>query len=148
MVKIKFFGQHSRNIDIKNRIALPSQYRNVLGNRFFILIGIDGHPEIRSEESINSFFESLDRQSVFDAKVRILRRTLFGSSQEIELDAQGRFIIPKLYMEKGAFQKEILFIGSGDYIELWDPKTYEKYEKQFDTDKIVAAAQSLADGEK
>ena len=51
-------------------------------------------------------------------------------------------------MEKGAFQKEILFIGSGDYIELWDPKTYEEYEKQFDTDKIVAAAQSLADGEK
>lgn len=148
MVNMSFIGQHIRTMDSKNRIALPAQYKNAIGDKFYIILGIDGHPEIRTVESFNELTSDLGKHSFYDISVRSLRRTIFGSSQEIELDSQGRFIIPKQFMEKGAFQKDILFIGGGDYIEMWDPVKYEEYEKQFDTDKIVSAAQAIANGGK
>lgn len=148
MGKNKFIGQFSRNLDSKNRIALPSQFKSLLGERFFLTIGIDGQPEIRSFESFENFSNLIAENSIFNSNARILRRTLFGSSQEIELDTQGRFIIPKHFLEKGAFQKEIIFIGMGDYIELWDPISYEKYEKEFDTTKIISASETFAKGDK
>lgn len=55
---------------------------------------------------------------------------------DASLDAQGRITIPPHLAERAGIEKEVLFVGAGDVIEMWDPATYREYvggtEKDFD----------------
>ncbi|MBZ4203640.1 division/cell wall cluster transcriptional repressor MraZ [Mycoplasma tauri] len=141
------YGQFTRQIDAKNRIAIPTKLRDGLGVKFYITIGLDNVIELRSEESFSAFSTKLISQSQFSTEARLIRRAWLGKTQEIELDSQGRFIIPKQYLSHAAIQKEVLLIGVGDLVELWGVEKYAEYESNLDVNSIQIAAQKLAEKE-
>lgn len=139
------FGEFSRNVDDKNRISIPAKLRDDLGSKFYLTIGLDGVIEIRSEANFKKFTEKLNSQNNFSSNVRLLKRAWLGKSQEINLDSQGRFIIPKQFVTHAAIQKEVLLIGVGDLVELWGIEQYNKYMSALDKDAIAKAAKELAE---
>ncbi|WP_029513200.1 division/cell wall cluster transcriptional repressor MraZ [Mycoplasmopsis primatum] len=141
------FGEFIRSIDDKNRIAIPAKLRDGLGSKFYITIGLDNVIELRSEETFKTFSEKLISQSQFSSEARLIRRAWLGKSQEIEVDSQGRFILPKQFLSYAAIQKEVLLIGVGDIVELWGVEQYQNYETTLDKDAIAKAASKLAEKE-
>ncbi len=139
------YGQHSRNIDAKNRVMLPTKIRDILGNNFFLTIGMEGIVELRSKADFQNLIDVFNAQSFFDPKARMLKRFWLGNSQEIELDSQNRFVIPKNILEKAAIQKEVLFIGVGNLVEMWSKEAYENYETKISDEELLEAAQTLID---
>ena len=79
----------------------------------------------------------LERQKArIDPKQRRNYLQLMRHTSDATLDAQGRIMLPPHLAELAGIEKEILFVGAGDVIEMWDPGTYRKYvggaEKDFD----------------
>ena len=79
----------------------------------------------------------LERQKArIDPKQRRNYLQLMEHTSDASLDAQGRVTIPPHLAQHAGIEKEVLFVGAGDVIEMWDPTTYRKYvgdsEKDFD----------------
>ncbi|MCS4537145.1 division/cell wall cluster transcriptional repressor MraZ [Mycoplasma sp. CSL7475-4] len=141
------YGQYERTIDVKNRVALPAKLRDALGSKFYLTIGMENVIEIRNEQQYEKLEQSLTSTSMFDRNAKIVKRWFLGHTYEIELDSQARFVIPKLALEKSAIQKEVVFIGTGDLVELWSLEQYQDYEASISDEKLQMAAESLMKGE-
>ncbi|TQC54236.1 transcriptional regulator MraZ [Mycoplasmopsis mucosicanis] len=139
------YGQYERNIDVKNRVALPAKLRDALGSSFFLTIGLDDIVELRSKSEFDSLTANLTSQSIYDKNARLLKRWWLGNTHEIELDSQGRFIIPKQILIKSAIQKEVIFVGVGNSVEMWAAEKYQNYNESMSVEQLQEAAQALAE---
>lgn len=139
------YGTFNRNVDEKNRVAIPAKLRDSLGSKFYMTIGLSGVIELRSEAEYNIFAEKLLSQSQFSTNARMLQRAWLGNTQEIELDSQSRFIIPKQFLLKANIQKEVVLIGVGNLIELWAADEYENYLSSATDEKLEEAALKLSE---
>ena len=51
-----------------------------------------------------------------------------GAVAQKELDKLGRAVIPNSLLSKYNISKEVMVLGAGDHIEVWDAKAYKEYE--------------------
>jgi MraZ protein len=124
-----FLGTFEVNLMEKGRMALPKKIRETLGGqRMVITIGF--------EECIFGFAEGswyevtkgeLTRPLFSDKEGRDLRRKMCSSAQAIELDSQGRFIIPKEMIDYARIKDKLVVIGAGDHFEIWEKGKWEEY---------------------
>lgn len=124
-----FLGTYESNIAENSRMALPKKIREELfGQRLVLTIGFDqcifGFTEKAWEEATKP---ELMRPLFSDAEGRDIRRKMFSEAILIELDAQGRFIIPERMITIGHIKKEVLVIGAGDHFEIWDKNKWGEY---------------------
>uniref|UniRef100_A0A7C4U7C7 Transcriptional regulator MraZ n=1 Tax=candidate division WOR-3 bacterium TaxID=2052148 RepID=A0A7C4U7C7_UNCW3 len=130
----EIFG-HSRNtLDNKGRVFVPVEFRKALlpeDNMSYVLT--------RGPESCILMFpysvwaeliKDLRNRSYKDKSVRDHLRALSITSKTVTLDPQGRIIIPKELLEYAGIEKDVLFIGFFDKIEIWNPSFFEKYSKE------------------
>lgn len=126
-------GEYSQKIGDKFRIAFPKKFRDVIKDQFIITKGYDDCLIIVSKRN----WESIIQENVYgpftSGLVRDTSRFLLGSASEIELDGQGRFVIPLPLRKYANFGNIGVFIGLGKWIELWDEKKWE--EKKIDIEK-------------
>ncbi|MFN6945243.1 MAG: division/cell wall cluster transcriptional repressor MraZ, partial [Cytophagaceae bacterium] len=74
----------------------------------------------------NQIFSNITTQaSYFNAEARSAQRSIFRGNTEVDLDSNGRFIIPKRLQEYAKLEKEILLVGLNDKIEIWNPEIYD-----------------------
>jgi MraZ protein len=64
--------------------------------------------------------------NINNAEQRMLQRSFFNSIVEVELDNTGRLLIPKLYQTYASLEKDVVVVGMGSRIELWNPEQYLK----------------------
>lgn len=126
-------GEHKQKLGDKNRIAFPKKFREVLGNKLIITRGYEGCLTIMSpaqwEEMVN---ESISGPFVSEL-IRDTRRFLLASASELELDAQGRFVIPPYLVEYSEIKVEGTFLGLGKWVELWSSDKWDEKRKQIDS---------------
>lgn len=119
-----FRGLTAVKLDTKGRIAVPSRYRDTLqdnaGGQLIITIETEApclliYP-LPAWEVIEAKIESLPS---FDPAARRIQRLLMGHAQEIELDSQGRILLPPLLREYACLDKDGMLVGQGKKFELW-----------------------------
>ena len=130
-VENMFLGTFEPNLMDGSRIALPKKIREQLeGNKLVLTIGF--------EECIFGFAQKewggvtrpeLDRPLFSDKEGRDLRRTMCSEAVNIELDSQGRFVIPQRMLEFAKIEGRLVVIGAGDHFEIWSKKIWEKYRE-------------------
>ncbi|MBI3379888.1 division/cell wall cluster transcriptional repressor MraZ [Candidatus Gottesmanbacteria bacterium] len=124
-----FLGSFEPNLMDKGRIALPKKIREELGgSRLILTIGFEtcifGFTEKMWEEVTKP---ELSRPLFSDKEGRDLRRKMYAEAINIELDSQGRCIIPKSMMDFAGISSELVVIGAGDHFEIWNKKLWEEY---------------------
>ncbi len=126
------FGNYKRVLDDKNRILIPSKLRKNLGNFIYITLGLDNVLEIRNKNDFLVWKEKLLSNNLLNKQTRIFNRLLLGNTFDVELDKQGRIILPDVFKQKTNIKKEIMFVGVGSKIEVWPYKKYLEFLKKFD----------------
>ena len=126
------FGNYKRVLDEKNRILIPSKLRKNLGNFIYITLGLDNILEIRNKNDFLVWKEKLLSNNLLNKQTRIFNRLLLGNTFDVELDKQGRIILPDVFKQKTNIKKEIMFVGVGSKIEVWPYKKYLEFLKKFD----------------
>lgn len=127
-----FLGTYEPNLLDKNRIALPKKIRQELGSDSVILtIGFEtcifGFTEKVWEEITKL---ELGRPLFSDKEGRDLRRKMCAAAIKIELDSQGRFVLPENMAEYAGISGSLVIIGAGDHFEIWNTKEWEGYRTE------------------
>ena len=60
------------------------------------------------------------------SKIRTVQRLLIGHATDLELDAQGRVLIPKLLRQYACLDKKLILLGQGNKIEIWNESQWNE----------------------
>ena len=134
------YGEYYHNIDAKGRVIMPAQFRELLGEHFQISKGVDSCLSVYPKDVWKEFEQKLTAiPDVSDPEVRRAKRILIGGSQDCEMDKQGRFLVPPSLRTYANLQKDIVLIGIGTRIEIWDLDRYQEMNSQDNLDEAFAA---------
>ena len=120
-----FRGINGLNMDIKGRIAMPTRYRErlQLDSHDQVVLTIDTESRclllypLPEWEQIEKKLAALPS---FNATARRIQRLLIGHATDIELDGQGRLLVPPMLREYASLKKKVILVGQGKRFELWD----------------------------
>jgi len=122
-------GEYESKIGEKNRIAVPKRFRDLLKGELIITRGYENSLILVDKDRWKKLIKSIEVRPLLSANVRDLKRYLIGGAFEIELDNQGRFVLSSSLKEFSAIEKEVIFIGIENWIEVWAKKRWiEKIE--------------------
>ena len=129
------------NVDTKNRLFVPSKYREELGETFVVSQSIRGnYLKIFSHQEWEKYIEPiklLPRKTSEE-----VLRFLIGNSIEVSPDGQGRIIIPPSMLKFASINKATVIIGCGTYAEIWSEESYDKDQEEKDMEALREALES------
>tara|TARA_Y100000816_G_scaffold90640_1_gene62553 strand:- start:2145 stop:2588 length:444 start_codon:yes stop_codon:yes gene_type:complete len=125
-----FTGEHECKLDAKGRLVLPSRLKSVLpeASKSSIIIrkGFEPNLIIYSLHEFQNIYTRINSLNEFSSEQRKLKRNLFSSISQVDLDSNGRFLIPKNMINHTNLKKDVILIGMGNIIEVWNPGLYNK----------------------
>ncbi|SHJ61139.1 MraZ protein [Clostridium cavendishii DSM 21758] len=139
-----FIGEYQHGLDSKNRIIIPSKFRDEIGDKFVITKGLDGCLYVYTINEWKVLEGKLKSLPLTNKDARAFVRFFFSGASEIELDKQGRGLIPQNLIEYAGIEKEIVSIGVLTRIEIWSKAKWQEYnESNIDFDSIAEKMSDL-----
>ncbi|MFH0777335.1 MAG: division/cell wall cluster transcriptional repressor MraZ [Candidatus Eisenbacteria bacterium] len=132
-MEVVFKGQFAHSVDHKGRVSIPSSFRRVLTKRdrhtFTITNGLDGCLYLYPQMEWDKVQQRLKKLAFWRSDNRRFIREFLENAYDVEVDGQGRIKIPQVLIEMARLDREVLFLGGLDKIEVWNPRTYRGYRK-------------------
>ncbi|WPC40975.1 division/cell wall cluster transcriptional repressor MraZ [Clostridium sp. JS66] len=139
-----FIGEYEHALDNKNRIIIPSKFREELGSKFILTKGLDGCLYAYPLDEWSVLEDKLRKLPLTSKNARAFVRFFFSGANEMELDKQGRTLIPQSLLEYGEIKKEIVSIGVSNRLEIWSKEKWIQYNSSnIDFDKIAEQMSEL-----
>ncbi len=134
-----FIGEFTHTVDTKNRIAVPSKFRNELGEKMIITRGLDACLFAYPVRVWEKMAEKLSAFPIGDASARSFVRLLLAGATDTEVDKQGRIVLPEYLRSYAGVKKTVIVAGLYDRIEIWDEKRWNVYKTKAekDTDSVA-----------
>jgi MraZ protein len=128
-----FLGEYEHTIDAKGRMAVPAKFRVHLDRGAVISKGMGRCLSVytmqRWEEKSAALVEGKA-----DEELRAFERRIYPSASEVELDGQGRLVIPAKLRVYAGLNTEVTVAGVRDHIEIWDRATWQEYQQNLDSE--------------
>lgn len=122
-------GQYRAKISPKGRIAFPKKFREEMGDSLVVTVGYENSLMVVSSKEWQALIEGTEGKPFILDSARDTNRFLLGEASEIVLDDQGRFVLPLYLREHAKMAEETVFLGLNKYVEIWDKKVWEEYQK-------------------
>lgn len=126
-----FYGRYSHSIDPKGRLIVPSKFRELLGETFVVTCGLDRCLLVYDMEEWEERAKSIKALPDTNPKARKYARFILGNANICEVDKQGRILLPPHLRNYAGTEKEVVFVGVGGKIEIWNKTTLEEMESDF-----------------
>lgn len=120
-------GEYEHSLDDKGRVIMPAKLRIDIGERFIITKGLDGCLFVFSQAEWSNFETKLKELPLTNKNARDFVRFFLSGATECEIDKQGRFLIATNLREYANIKKEVVIIGVGTRIEIWDKSKWKEY---------------------
>ena len=138
-----FLGRYAHNLDAKGRLAIPARYRDALAEGVVLTRGIDRCLALYPLAAWRPLAEKVAALPLTDADARNFRRLVFAEAADLELDGQGRILIPPDLRRYAEIEREAFVVGVDTSIEIWSPARWEAVSASLDVDG-AEIAQRLA----
>jgi MraZ protein len=139
-----FRGANKLTLDIKGRLVMPTRYRERLqercGGKLVVTVDKDQCLLVYPMPDWEEIERKLMKLPTFNERVRRLQRLMVGYATELDLDAQGRVLLPPNLREFASLTRDAVLIGQGLRFELWDE---EKWNQR--RDEWLASEESATD---
>ena len=123
-----FLGEYQPNITEGNRIALPKKLREqIVGEEVILSKGFEKCVLLYDKADWEKEWEKQAESPITDARTRQLKRYIFSGAVDACLDEQGRVVIPQSLRSYAGLEKDVVVIGAGDHVELWDKALWESH---------------------
>jgi len=136
-----FMGTYEHGLDAKGRVIVPAKLREDLGDSFVITLGLDGCLFAYSMEEWQGFIDKL-KSLPGTKEARTLQRHFMANAAPCELDKQGRTLIPAILRDHAKLQKDVVFVGVLNKIEIWSK---EEWQGTDDYENIEDIAEHMSD---
>ena len=123
-----FLGTSDHHLDSKGRVVLPTDFREQLGESFYITMGFNRCAQVMSIEEFDRRREQI-RQLPAD-KALSLQYLLISPAKLVSPNSQGRIIIPQKLREDAGLSADVTVVGMDTRIEIWDKATFDDFMEQ------------------
>ena len=130
-----FIGEYSHSIDTKKRLALPAKFRGEMGEKVVVTRGLDRCLFVYPMKVWETLAEKLGNLPVGEAATRSFTRLMLAGAVDVEVDSQGRVLLPEYLKTYAGLDREVTVAGVFNRLELWDVNEWQRY-------KVQAEAQS------
>lgn len=129
---IMFIGEHRHSIDEKGRLQVPAKWRGQLAEGAVVTKGFDGSLKLYPASLWQQKAEQLTNLPQSQPASRAFVRQTLAGAVDLEPDKLGRFVIPSYLRQFAGLHKDTVLAGLADHIEIWDIKTWDKYQASID----------------
>lgn len=135
-----FIGEYTHNLDAKGRMAVPAKFRNKLSGGAIITRGLDHCLFIFSNKDWEVLAQKLISLPLAQANSRAFARLMLAGAMDVEVDKQGRILIPDYLREYAGLKKQTTVAGLYNRIEIWDNEAWQAYKS-----KTEASSEEIAE---
>ena len=132
-----FMGEYNHTIDTKGRLIIPSKFREVLGEEFVVTKGLDGCLFVFDNNEWAAFENKLKTLPITNKDARKFVRFFLAGAASVEVDKQGRILVPGVLREFSELLKDVVLIGVGSTVEIWSKERWEGTATYEDMDEIA-----------
>ena len=126
-----FTSEFECKLDAKGRLVLPSKLKSNLPaasiRQIVIRKGFEPNLIIYPLNEYKKLHNKISSLNEFNSEQRKLKRNFFSSIVQVDLDNNGRFLIPKNMLTHAKINKHAIICGMGNVIEIWNDKIYKKH---------------------
>lgn len=115
-----FLGQFVHSVDSKGRITVPVRFRAALSSGAYLTQGFERNLMVYTTDSFSQLAEKAKTLTTTDPEARAIRRVIFGGAADVDLDSQGRILVPPFLRDYAQLEEEAAIVGAGEYFEIWD----------------------------
>ncbi len=141
-----FMGEYNHTIDTKNRLIIPSKFREALGDEFVVTKGLDGCLFVYDNAAWAEFEEKLKGLPLTNKEARKFARFFLAGAASVEVDKQGRILVPSVLKEFAGLNKDVVLVGVASRIEIWSKERWEDVSSCEDMEDIAEHMSELGLG--
>lgn len=131
-------GHTALNLDAKGRLAIPTRYRSYLNESSTGKFSVTVHPDIclmlYPYHEWGPVQQKVMKLSNMNSKARDLQRLIIGYAAELDMDGNGRLLLPPSLREFAKLDKHVVLIGVGNKFELWDEQHWTDRQNEWLSD--------------
>ena len=121
-----FLGRYEYAMDERGRVPVPPKYRNSFARGAVISQGPEPCLRLFTADSFEQQAELYTREPATERSGRKTRRSFFARSFSVELDRQGRILLPAAPRTHAGLEGTVVVIGSGEWLEIWAPERFDE----------------------
>ncbi|MCR4430048.1 MAG: division/cell wall cluster transcriptional repressor MraZ [Tepidanaerobacteraceae bacterium] len=125
-----FMGQFQHALDPKGRLTIPARFRELLGDTFILTKGLDRCLFVYPKDEWAVLEQKLKSLPFTQKDARAFIRFFFSGAVEIEMDKQGRILVPPQLRDYAGIDRDIIIIGVSNRAEIWSVEEWEVYSRQ------------------
>jgi len=138
-----FMCEYNHTVDAKGRLIVPARFREVLGDKFVVSKGLDHCLYVYSNEDWDDFSKQLSTLPLTNKEARAFVRFFLSGASEVEVDKQGRILVPPSLREFAGLDKDAVLAGVGHRVEIWSKERWESESVTGDMDEIAETMDKL-----
>lgn len=131
-------GEFNHSVDPKGRIIIPARLREQLGECFVVSKGLDGCLFAFPTAEWLKFETKLQALPLTNKDARKFSRYFLAGAAEVELDKQGRALIPQTLRDAAGLTRDVVLCGVGNRVEIWDKDLWNDTSRYDDMDEVAA----------
>jgi MraZ protein len=125
-----FLGRIAFTVDNKGRLAIPARFRPALTSGLVLTRSVDPCLALYPMEAWIPLAERIDALSIADSDTRAFRRLVFAEAADLELDSQGRILLPAALRDYAGIEREAVVIGVHSFVEIWSADRWERHAER------------------
>ena len=138
-----FMSEYNHTVDTKGRLIVPSKFREQVGDEFVVTKGMDGCLFVYANDDWSAFEQKLTSLPLINKEARKFARFFLAGAAQVEVDKQGRILLPANLRQFAGLEKDVVLVGVGSRIEIWSRENWENMDADSDMDDIAATMESL-----
>jgi MraZ protein len=124
-------GTHTYQLDPKGRMSLPTRFRAAFAEGAWLTLGQEGCLYAFPSDEWSRQSEEARATPQSGADARAYARMFFGNAEPVDVDGQGRLLVPQKLRARLGIGREAVVRGVGSYMEIWERSTFDSYEQQY-----------------
>jgi MraZ protein len=125
-----FLNQYQHSFDDKGRLTIPAKLRDLPAEGAVVVQGLDRNLMVLPPSVFEIIYNRLMSMSMTDPSARLLRHIILGNALQVIPDGAGRILISSNLREYAGLKNEVVFVGQGDYFEIWSPELWQEQQVQ------------------
>ncbi len=124
-----FIGEYQHNLDEKGRLAVPAKFRAKLTKGAVVTKGLDNCLFVYTAGEWQKLATKLAALPISKANTRAFSRLMLAGAMDVQLDKQGRIVLPEYLRKYAGLKKKSIIAGLYNRLEIWDEDNWNKYKQ-------------------
>lgn len=135
-----FIGEFQHHLDQKGRMAVPAKFRSELAGGAVVTRGLDRCLFVLTKAEWQKLADKLVALPIAQANSRAFVRLMLAGAMDVEVDAQGRVLLPDYLRQYADLKREVVVAGLMNRLEIWNREAWAKYKA-----KTESASEEIAE---